>query len=215
VSPGVDPQHHHTFLDAIGLSVGSLISLSNYLIARSRVFQLLMGIEAVIGFGLLTASVSWLLSIYPVLQRRRTLAHMATLLHHTEVTSGLCPAELPSAEAQEVLLACATQVSELRNDLTQFPITYYFTAGEEITALPGILPYLARLADEAVRPGRPPAVRIAGTVLGGAVDDYLNHLADVFLQHADRRPDVLMRHYAEDHMCRPVELEAVAQRRAG
>jgi hypothetical protein len=215
LAPGVNPRHQLTFLDALAVSTSSLITLTGYLTSRSRLLQLLMGGEAVIGFALLTASVSWLLSIYPVLQRRRSLAHMATLLHHAEFTTGLAVLGLPATDAQDILLACATQVTELRNDLTQFPITYYFTASEKITALAGILPYLAHMADEAARPFRPPAVRIAGIVLGGAVRDYLLHVGPVFLNlhHAD--PGLIMRRYAEDHLFKPVDLPLTAERRAG
>jgi len=72
------------FDEALNVSLGSLITLGGDLIPTHQFIRFLMGVEAIIGFGLLTASVSWLLSIYPALERRRTLAHQATLLHHAE-----------------------------------------------------------------------------------------------------------------------------------
>src|SRR6185503_15287590 len=59
VAPGMDPMRPRTFLDAFNLSLGSLITIAEDFNANSRILRLLMGVEAVIGFGLLTASVSW------------------------------------------------------------------------------------------------------------------------------------------------------------
>jgi hypothetical protein len=74
LAPGLDPAQHRSFVDAFNISVGALITLAGDFNAHSRWIRLLMGAEAVLGFGVLTASVSWLLSIYPVLETRRSLA---------------------------------------------------------------------------------------------------------------------------------------------
>jgi hypothetical protein len=42
--------------------------------------QLITPLEALLGFGLLTGSISWLLSIYPALLRRHSLAYEIALL---------------------------------------------------------------------------------------------------------------------------------------
>ena len=55
---------HTGIVEAMALSVGALITLSEGSYAKLHWLQLVCGAEAVVGFGLLTASVSWLLSIY-------------------------------------------------------------------------------------------------------------------------------------------------------
>src|SRR5207248_2636096 len=75
VAPGFDPQRHKTFFDALNVSLGGLVTVGGDISPKSHILRLLLGLEGVMGFGLLTASVSWLLSIYPILERRRTVAH--------------------------------------------------------------------------------------------------------------------------------------------
>lgn len=200
LAPGMDPAAHTSFLDAFNVSLGSLITLAGDFNAHSGWIRLLMGVEAVIGFGLLTASVSWLLSIYPVLENRRSLAHQAGLLHHAEAEQGVDAARLPAEQIQAALRGLAAGMTGLRNQVAQFPITYYFHMGDEKTALPGIIGYLYDLALRASRPENSPAVRLAGTELGGAVDDFLILIAETFLRMPVHDRRAIMRAYAADQM---------------
>ena len=70
----VASEHRHGLFVALNLSLGALITLSEGTNAVLPLMQSLRAVEAVLGFGLLTASVSWLLSIYPVLELRRAIA---------------------------------------------------------------------------------------------------------------------------------------------
>ena len=72
---GHEPRQYQTLLGSLDASIGSLITLSTGIYSKEPWIQLVMGIESIIGFGLLTASVSWILSIYPVLEHRKSLAH--------------------------------------------------------------------------------------------------------------------------------------------
>jgi hypothetical protein len=200
MAPGLDPNRHQGFLDALNVSLGSLITIGGDFSAKSKLIRLVMGIEATIGFGLLTASVSWLLSIYPALERRRTLAHEATLLHYAEQATGLRVHQLPSSEAQEVLWGLASSMATTRNDLTQFPIIYYFHSGDEETGFAGILPYLAELALACSEPSMPPSVRLAGMALGGALDSYLEYMAKTFLRISPDDKNEIMQRYADEHL---------------
>src|SRR4051812_28372181 len=181
LSPGLDAARHQGIIDALNVSLGSLITVGGDFNAKSKLIRLAMGIEATIGFGLLTASVSWLLSIYPALKRRRTVAHEATLLHYAEQKTGLRIQELPSSEAQDVIWGLAASMATARNDLTQFPILYYFHSGDDQSGFSGVLPYFAELAVSASHPTMPPGVRLAAISLGGALDDYLEFVAETFI----------------------------------
>lgn len=214
VSPGLDIAHHHGFLDALNVSLGSLITLGGDFIPTSKLIRLLMGLEAVLGFGILTACVSWLLSIYPALERRRTLAHEASLLHFAERTTGLRILELPESEAQDVIWGLAGSMSTARNDLTQFPVIYYFRSGDKQSSFTGSLSYFAELAEAASKPHRPPAVRLAGVALGGALHDYLDFIADVFLTMPKHDKQAIIERYAEEFLREPMALDHPGLRRA-
>lgn len=200
MAPGLDPSRHQGFLDALNVSLGSLITVGGDFNAKSRLIRLALGIEALIGFGLLTASVSWLLSIYPALERRRTLAHEATLLHFAEDTSGVRIHQLPSSEAQDVIWGLAASMATTRNDLTQFPVIYYFHSGDEESGFSGVLPYLSELAQAASDPRMPPSVRLAGISLGGAIDDYLESIAEIFIHMPTDDKRAIMQRYADEFL---------------
>jgi hypothetical protein len=195
---GLNPASYRSFFSAISISLASLITLSTGVYATKLPLQLLMGLESVFGFGLLTASVSWILSIYPVFEHRKSLAHEATLLHFSELTSNKRLKDTSDSDLQEILLGLASQVITSRNELSQFPITYYFHEDESETALAGIMPYLADIAQQ--NANRNGAAGLAATTLGGAVDDYLKLVARKFLDREFTKRDEILRAFADDHM---------------
>ncbi len=190
---------HRGIIEALSLSVGALITLSEGSIAKLHWLQIVRGAEAVIGFGLLTASVSWLLSIYPVLESRRALAQQATLLHHAERESALDLVRDAPDRAEDWVMAIGADLASLRNQMAQFPITYYFDMGEPETALAGALSYLLELADRSSSASQP-ALKIAGTVLGGAVESFLEMLARDFLDVPSDDKQAILRAYASEQM---------------
>ena len=196
---GVNPANHRGFLESVTASIGALITLSEGIQAKSEWISIIWGCEATIGFGLLTASVSWLLSIYPVLEERRSLAERAALLHNAELQNRIDMIKDCGAEVHDWIMGIAADVASLRNQMAQFPISYYFYMGEPRTALAGALPYLYELSERGVRSERP-AVRLAATALGGAVDDYLELLADVFLRIPGDDKKQILRAYSEEQM---------------
>jgi hypothetical protein len=56
-------------------------------------------LEALLGFGLLSASISWLLLIYPAISRRRSLAYEISLLVEAEGQAGVALERLEPASA--------------------------------------------------------------------------------------------------------------------
>jgi hypothetical protein len=200
MAPGMNIVDHTSFFDALNISLGALITVAGDFNSNSRWLRLLMGFEGVFGFGLLTASVSWLLSIYPVLEHRRSLAHEITLLHKAEEITGSKVTALPEKDLYTLLIGLTEQLSTIRNDLSQFPITYYFHMGERNTATPGTLSFLYDLAEECSKPDHGISVRMAAATLGGAVTDYANLVAEVFLREKGKNSKEIIRLYAKDHM---------------
>src|SRR6185437_339145 len=190
---------HQGIVEALSISLGALITLSEGSYAKLHWLQLARGTESVIGFGLLTASVSWLLSIYPVLESRRALAQQATLLHHSERETRLDLVRDAPQRAEDWIMAIGADLASLRNQMAQFPITYYFDMGEPETALAGALSYLLELADRSSSASQP-ALKIAGTVLGGAVENFLEMLAKDFLNVPVEDKQAVLRAYASEQM---------------
>jgi hypothetical protein len=200
MASGMDIKQHTSFFDALNISLGGLITLSGDFNSNSRILRLMMGMEGVFGFGLLTASVSWLLSVYPVLERRRSMSHEVTLLHKAEELEGIDVRSLPEQELQTLLLGLTQQVSTIRNDLSQFPITYYFHVGERITATPGVMAYMYDLAESCSESKYGKGVRLSASMLAGSITDYTNLVAEVFLRKDEREPRKVIRMYAKDHL---------------
>jgi hypothetical protein len=194
---GLDPANYRSFLGAVDISLSSLISLSIGAYSKEVIIQCLMGIESTLGFGLLTAAVSWLLSIYPVFEHRKSLAHEVSLLHFAEVTGARRLEDISDTDLHQLLEGFAAQVITCRNELSQFPITYYFHEDETKTALAGVLPYLADIAEQNVR--RDGAAGLSATILGGAVEDYLKLIASSFLKRSFTSRDEILHAFASDH----------------
>ena len=199
---GLDPAAFDSFFAAINFSIGTLITEFIGATPTNGILQLLTTIEAIFGFAILTASISWILSIYPVIEHRRSLAHQASLLHHGEVTGYRTLERLDDAELQTILLGLASQLTTHCNELSQFPITYYFQEPEKRTALGGILAYISELADRFS--DREGAVRLAAVTLGGAVEDYLALIDEQFFGRKFIDKEASLRRLAEDHRREPV-----------
>ncbi|HEU4563691.1 MAG TPA: potassium channel family protein [Gemmatimonadaceae bacterium] len=165
--------------------------------------RLLCNVEAAIGFALLTAGISWILSIYPVLARRRTLARRVFLLHSAGAKVDRALTELDPVVAAPVVGELAVALAQVRVDLVQSGITYYFGDGERAGALAAALPLLARLADDGLAPGRADAVRHAAAGLHVAVRDFAETVRTTYLRMPERPLGDVLARYAEDHRCEP------------
>ena len=203
MAPGLDIRQHQSFFDAINVSLGSLITVVGDFNTNSRWLRFAMGSEAVMGFILLTASLSWALSIYPILEYRRSAAHRLSLLYYAHRSEKLGVSSIPEQETEQLVIGLATDITKIRNDLAQFPITYYFHEDDPQSAFAGALPFAMDIANRANRPESGTPVRIAGIMLQGAIHDLLALLGAWFLNMQNEPDDVrLMHRFAEDHFRR-------------
>jgi hypothetical protein len=199
---GLRPDALASFVGALEVSISSLITLSSGVYSRENWLGLVMGLESIVGFGLLTASVSWILSIYPILEHRKSLAREASLVYFSELHELRRLDEVADSDVQQILMGLASQLITARNELMQFPITYYFHEDEKDTSLAGILPYLADIAAENVR--RHGGAAMGAVALGCAVDDYLNMVSRIFLARDFSTREQSLNAFAEDHIRQPV-----------
>jgi hypothetical protein len=199
---GLDPRGFSGFFAAVHLSLSSLITLSSGEYSGKIWLGIIMGLESIVGFGLLTASVSWILSIYPVLEHRKSLAHEASLLHYSEFSGIRRLRDISDSDLNQLLLGLASQLSTSRHELIQFPITYYFHENESKSSLAAVLPYLADIAEQ--NKSRRGGAALAATVLGGAVDDYLEWVAQSFLGMKFTSRERVLAALAKDHLREPL-----------
>lgn len=178
-NPGLAPEQRSSFLDALYLSVVAVATLGlGDIVPTAPVLRLLIPLEALLGFALLTAAVSWVLQIYPALTRRRALALKLDAVRRAETVDVL--PRLEPHTAARLVLDLADGVSHVHVDLLQYSETYYFHDANPRTTLARSLPYGLGLADTAQR-SESPDVRHAGTLLRGVLEDLAELLDEQFL----------------------------------
>jgi hypothetical protein len=197
--PGLDPAQHSGFLDALYVSLVNLTSLGYGDISpESPLLRMLGPVETMFGLGLLTASISWLISIYGAISRRDSLAHEVHLAKEAEERLGEKLADADPALLESLLAGFAEQLIRARRDLIHFPITHYFRTEDEERALAGLLPFLSSLVEEAGGEERPHSLRVRAEILRMAIDDFAETLRTRLRMSGESTEEVL-RHYQDEH----------------
>ncbi|MGW8764366.1 potassium channel family protein [Streptomyces sp. NPDC055815] len=191
---GLTPSEHAGPVDALYVSLVTLATLGLGDIApASGWLRILAPIEALVGFALLSATVAWVLGIYPALSRRRAFA---LRLSHLGRSDGTTEA-LDSAGGAAILDGVASALSTVTVDFLQYAESYYFFDGDENIALAGRLDLAVGLAHKARR-ARHPDVRLSASVLRTALEDLATVLDERFLRTGGP-PEKVFRAYAADH----------------
>ncbi|GGT15553.1 potassium channel family protein [Streptomyces purpureus] len=191
---GLSPADYTGFVDAVYLSIVTMATLGLGDIAPADGWLRVLGpIEAVVGFALLTATVTWVLGIYPALTRRRAVA----LRIHQLRRCGLDERTLSTPQAAAVLQGLAADLAHVCVDFRQYAESYYFHDGDEPTSLAATIPYLADLAERTPHPAEPQAA-LARALLRVCLDDLAVTLDERFLHTGGTTRHVLDR-YAHDH----------------
>jgi Ion channel len=197
--PGLDPAAHSGFLDALYVSLVNLTSLGYGDISPSAPWLRVLGpVETMFGLGLLTAGISWLLSIYNAISRRDSLAHEVALAKEAEERLGEKLADADPDLLATMLAGFSEQLIRSRRDIIHFPIVHYFRTEDEERALAGLLPFLGSLADEAAEEERPHALRVRAEILRMALDDFAATLR-TRLRIPGESTDETLRQYQSDH----------------
>ena len=170
---GLVPSEHAGFDDALYVSLVDLTSLGfGDISPRASLLRMLGPVETMFGLGLLTASISWLVSIYGAISRRDAFAHEVHLCREAEEQLGEKLADADPALLERLLTSFAEQLIATRRDLIHFPIAYHFRSEDERRALSTLLPFLVGLCEEASEAGRPQALRVRAEMLRMAIDDF-------------------------------------------
>lgn len=187
------------FADALYLSLVNLTSLGYGDIApQASLLRILGPIETIFGLGLLTAGISWLISIYNAISRRDSLAHEVRLAKEAEQRLGEKLADADPALLQAMLASFAEQLIRARRDLIHFPIIHYFRTEDDERALSGLLPFLRTLVEEASDDAGPQRLRVRAEILRLAIDDFAETLR-VRLRLPGETTAATLEHYRAGH----------------
>ncbi|MEU9146049.1 potassium channel family protein [Streptomyces sp. NPDC048349] len=188
------PGEHAGPLDAMYVSLVTLATLGLGDIAPAEGWlRVLAPLEALVGFALLTATVSWILGVYPALARRRALALRLSHLSRTHPSKE--QVDSPAGAAMLDSLAAAFSVTAV--DLLQYAESYYFHDGEDRISLARQIGYALDIAEQAAA-AEHPDVRLAAEVLRTALEDLADVLDERFL-HTRGTPGHVLEAFARDH----------------
>jgi len=194
---------HAPLVGALHTSLTTVTTLgSANAVPKTAWLQVASPVEALLGFGMLTAAVSWLLQVYPVLSRRRALAYEIHLLADTERRLRLDVAQLETSVASQLYAELTSRLIGVERDLVKFPITYYFAETDARFALAAAMPVLTEIAERGTASQHPDSVRLRAEMLHEAIDDLVTTIAQRFVVH--RRHDIndasdAIKAFAEDH----------------
>ena len=191
---------HAPLVGALHASLTTVTTLgSANVVPKTAWLQVLGPVEALLGFGMLTAAVSWLLQIYPVLSRRRALAYEIHLLADTERRLELDVAQLEVSVAAELYAELTSRVIAVERDLVKFPVTYYFAETDARFALAAAMPVLARIAEHGTAAEHRDAVRLRAEMLHEAVAELAETVVERFDVHRRHDAGDAIAAFAHDH----------------
>ncbi len=185
----------NNLLDSLYLSLVTVATLGfGDIVPTSPSLRLAVPLEALFGFMLLTAAVSWILQIYAAVHRRRVLALQLSTLRQVRQSD---PSLGIDCVSSDVLSAVAIGIVEVRNDFTQYSATYYFRDLESDASLAVTLEYATDLAAEATASSQP-HTRLAGELITAAVNSLAELLDRQFLGFGGDTASIVQA-YAADH----------------
>jgi hypothetical protein len=194
--PGVEPQS--AVLDALYLSAVTVGTLGfGDIVPSAPWLRMVLPVQSLIGFALLTAAVSWVVLVFPALGRRRALALRLSLARRS-VQEGLID-EPESVLGAVVLERLAAEIVQVRIDLAQYAESYYFRDRRDESALPTTIGIAVDLAARG-RSSPRADVRLAARMLDEAIDELARLLDEQFLRTEGTRREILAAYAAaHDH----------------
>lgn len=209
--PGLTLSTRGGFTDALYLSLVTLTTLGFGDIAPvSGWLRVLVPLEAAIGLVLLTAGLSWVVSLYPAFSRHRSLAHEISLVREAESESEVGIGQMDALAAELLLGNLTSQLVAVQTDLIHFPISYYFRSSHERFELSSAMPYLLRLVESSDSADCAPGVRMRANMLRSAIDDFSATVGERFLDLPSAPTERVLSAYARENLHTAPELERFA-----
>ena len=196
-SSGVNPGDYSDFAEALYVSSVTLTTLGyGDVVATDPGIRLVAPVEALTGFALLTAALTWFAQVYPPLFRRRSLALGLKRLADAGYVESIDDVDV--ASASRVLDTLTDGLAKIRVDFTQHTESYYFQDQNPDLSLARHLPSALRLCD-AARGRQEAAVRLSAEQLSQTLDQLGTELKDNFLRTGGDSLEEIFAAYAADH----------------
>lgn len=195
-SPGVDPANYPDFFQALYISFTALATLGfGDVVPTDPGIRLAAPLQALTGFALLTAALTWFMQIYPPMSRRRTLALELKLMADAGYAEEI--GQMDAATASRTLDTLAVEVEKVRIDFTQHTEGLYFREQDPAISLARQLPYALQLRDAAsATPDQ--TVQRSAQRLTEALEQLAQKINAGFLHTGDDTEEVFTA-YAHDH----------------
>ncbi len=195
-SSGVDPANYPDAVEALYVSFVTLSTLGyGDVVATDPWIRAASPFEALTGFALLTAALTWFTQIYPPLSRRRALALELKGLADAGYAEAI--GELDAATASRVLDTLTADVKKVSVDFTQHTEGFYFQESDPDLSLARQLPYALRLVDAAM--ARPEAAaRLSAQRLSSALEQLGSEIKEDFVGTGEN-PGEVFAAYAGEH----------------
>ena len=190
------PEQSSDPVAALYLSLVTVATLGfGDIIPADPVLRLLTPFEALFGFVLLTAAISWILQVYPALGRRRSVAKRLSILRSLQSTDVVAGGD--AWVASRMLESVTGGLIQAEMDFLQYAESYYFVEDDAELSLAATLPFAMKLAGAGERSASC-EVRHAADMLTAAVESLARQLDRAYLKTGSAAPDVLSS-YAADH----------------
>ncbi len=191
----------NNFLASLYLSFVVLATLGfGDIVPISGILRFVVVLEAFVGFGLLTAGISWFLSTSPALSRRRVLAQQIALIHSAAHDAHPLR-DWDDETMAQTLRDIALELAAVQSDLEQYPVIYYFRNADPDADLVLKLPFLLQLArgTQATEDAAQVPVELRSAMLERAVVDLLATIGRQYLNITENDPDALLKASIADH----------------
>ena len=161
----------------------------------TEVLRLIVPTEALLGFLLLTAGISWILQLYPALIRRRALARRITTMARHRAADVVENGEV--FVAVQHLESVRGELATVEMDLMQYGESYFFREVRADLSLAAALPHVTELVAAGQR-AQSADVRNAALMLEDGLSEFLTLLRRQFFSDAGD-DEATLTAYAEDH----------------
>jgi hypothetical protein len=161
-------------LHSLSLSIGSLCTFQTFVAGfRQSWITLIVALEGLIGMSMITASISWLVLVYPALERNRFLARRTFTLVKAKENCGLT-----RIENESLIIDMADRLIQARIDLVLFPILLHFYPRDSSQTLATALPHLRQIATDSSHPANSSQLRFAAAQLHEALSGFAQMLSE-------------------------------------
>lgn len=192
---GVDPANHPNLAEAIYVSLTTLSTVGfGDVVATNPWIRVAAPLQALTGFALLTAGLTWFTQVYPPLSRRRALALALQGMKDARYAEVLH--EVGPESAARVLDDLSGRIEQAGIDFAQHTESYFFVEEGAELSLARQLPYALALRDSAHR-SQVPELQVGAARLSAALHRLGAVLAEDFVSGDDA--ETIFAAYADDH----------------